>query len=335
MRHALALLLGALLVPVAARAQTYSTICATQTSEALLTCLRTGYTPTTVYSYDRARDTLFAFVDDGDRTRSPTSTSGASSPYAPASTPRRRGATATRTTTPRRARAAARSTPSTSGRSRSARRRGARRPTCTTSTRPVATSTRCAATTLRRSSATARPRAIYRDTLTFAGSTAPAPTASPSRPTAAASSCPAASVRGDIARALFYFRTIYATEATAAPERVAFFEGMKATLLRVAPRRPADRRDEQAQRPACGDLPGAAEPVRARHEPRGAGLLPRAAAGRARRLHRSGRRRSAAVLRWTTESETNNSGFAIETLRGAAWAEAGLRRRARHDDLSA
>ncbi len=28
-----------------------------------------------------------------------------------------------------------------------------------------------------------------------------------------------------------------------------------------------------------------------------------------------------AVLRWTTESETNNSGFAIETLRGNAWTE--------------
>ena len=28
-----------------------------------------------------------------------------------------------------------------------------------------------------------------------------------------------------------------------------------------------------------------------------------------------------AVLRWTTESETNNSGFAIETLRGASWTE--------------
>lgn len=44
-------------------------VCPGFTGPPLLSCIRQSYTPTTVFGYDVARDTLFAFVDDGDRTR--------------------------------------------------------------------------------------------------------------------------------------------------------------------------------------------------------------------------------------------------------------------------
>ena len=59
--------LAALLTAGAARAQTYTPVCEDQSGSALLACLRSGYTPASTYPYDRARDTLFSFVDDGDR----------------------------------------------------------------------------------------------------------------------------------------------------------------------------------------------------------------------------------------------------------------------------
>ena len=66
MRAALALAFLALL-PAALRAQ--GVICPGLIGDVLLGCLRAGYTPTRTYGYDRARDTLFAYVDDGDRAR--------------------------------------------------------------------------------------------------------------------------------------------------------------------------------------------------------------------------------------------------------------------------
>ncbi|HYE57742.1 MAG TPA: endonuclease, partial [Rhodothermales bacterium] len=65
----LAALLVLLLPASPARAQAATPLCPGLSGTALLTCLRAGYTPRTVYSYDRARDTLFAYVDDGDRTK--------------------------------------------------------------------------------------------------------------------------------------------------------------------------------------------------------------------------------------------------------------------------
>ena len=322
MRHALALLLGALLLPVAARAQTYATVCATQAGEALLTCLRAGYTPTAVYSYDRARDTLFSYVDDGDRTRITDLYVGRVLPIRPGFDPTQEGCNGDKD-----------NNTSTCSGSRTINTEHLWPQSLGAQTgRPEGDMhhlypSRGDVNTVRsnypfgqlgyRTAAN-----LYRDTLTFAATAASADSLTFS---AYRSSVfmPRAVVRGDIARALFYFRTIYATEATAAPERVAFFDGMKTTLLAWHRADPPGLA-EQARGQRVAIYQGRQNPyaldtslVMRAFFP---GTLPvellaftAAADG------------GAAVLRWTTESETNNSGFAIETLRGsaaaAAWAE--------------
>ncbi|HYE57937.1 MAG TPA: endonuclease [Rhodothermales bacterium] len=65
----LAVLLGVIAPAPPAHAQASTSLCPGLGGTALLACLRTGYTPRTVYIYDRARDTLFAYVDDGDRAK--------------------------------------------------------------------------------------------------------------------------------------------------------------------------------------------------------------------------------------------------------------------------
>ncbi len=229
---------GALFVlaalPVAqTQAQTYTSLVPGRTGAELRDSLRLRFVPATTYTYDRARDTLFAFVDDGnrrlvtdlyvgrvidipvgadpttaacngDKDNSSSSCSNSRTINAEHVWPQSFGAGAV---------------PQRSDMHHLFPARGD--VNSVRNNNPFGQFPYTSAASL------------YRDTLTFTPASLGAGIADSLTYSAFRSGVfmPRALVRGDVARSLFYFRTVYADTATARPERIAFFEGMKATLL--------------------------------------------------------------------------------------------------------
>ncbi len=315
MRFLIAAALAACLAPASA-AQSYISLCPGQTGDALVECLQAAYTPTSTYSYDRARDTLFSFVDDGDRTRITDVYVGRVIVLRPGFDPTQEGCNGdkdnnTSTCSGSRTLNTEHAWPQSMGASRRPQQSDLHHlypargdVNSSRSNNPYAQFGYRSATSLYRDTLTFAPASVGADSLTFSA-------------TRSGSFMPRASVRGDLARSLFYFRAVYADTATARPERVAFFEGMKATLLRWH----------------RADPPSAAEQARsqrvAQYQGRGnpfvldTSLVARAffaetlpvellaftggAAG-------DGRVR----LAWTTASETDNAAFTVDARHAGA-----------------
>jgi hypothetical protein len=223
-------LLAALALAVPAAGQSFTVFCLGQSGPALLSCLRASHSPATVYSYNQARDTLFAFVDDGDRTRITDLYVMRVLPIRPGADPTTEGCNGDKD-----------NNSSTCSGARTINTEHLWPQSLGADTgRPEADMhhlypSRGDVNTVRGNNPFGQfpyrtATALYRDTLTYP----PSPVPTDSLTYSAARSgmfMPRASVRGDIARALFYFRSIYEAEATATAARVAFFDGMRATLL--------------------------------------------------------------------------------------------------------
>ena len=311
-----ALALGALALVAGAaplRAQAFLSICPGQTREGLQACLRSAYTPSTTYSYDRARDTLFAFVDDGDRTRITDVYAGYTLPIRPGQDPTKEGCNGDGdevATTCNGARnmntehAYPQSKGAASGPANADLHHLFPARADVNSSRgnlPYGEASEAAFTK------------YYRLTQTVA---CPAGCPPPEAPTWSAVSTsaglfrPRADRRGDVARAVFYFYTVYRAQADAADP--AFFGAMKATLLAWHRADPPDAEDQarsaRVRRYQGNDNPFAFDTTLARRA-----YFDHGATLPVELLALDGRADGDRVaLAWATASETNNAGFAVE-----------------------
>ena len=313
---ALALVAGA--APL--RAQTSLTLCPGHTHEGLQACLRSAYTPALTYSYDRARDTLFAFVDDGDRTRITDVYAGYTVPLRPGQDPTKEGCngdgdevatTCNGALNMNTEHAYPQSKGAASGPARSDLHHLYPARADVNSSRGNLPYGEAAEGAFSK---------YYRATQTVA---CPSGCPPPEAPTWSAVSSsaglfrPRADRRGDLARSVFYFYTIYRAEADAADP--AFFGAMKPTLLawhRADPPDAAEQaRSARVRRYQGNDNPFAFDTslVRRAYFDGGRTLPVELVAFTATA--------DAGALRlaWATASETNNAGWAVE-LREAAGA---------------
>lgn len=217
-------------VPSLASAQSPTTVCPNRTGAALVACLRVDFAPHIVYGYDRARDTLFATADDGDPRRITDVYAGRVVAIPVGMDPTLAACNGDSDANPSSCSGSRTINtehvwPQSLGMSRGTLRADlhnlypARSDVNTVrGNRPFVAFPYPSAAALYRDSLTVSPVARPADTLAHSASRSGV-------------FMPRASVRGDLARALFYVRTVYADTVEARPERVAFFEGMRATLL--------------------------------------------------------------------------------------------------------
>ncbi len=226
-------LAAALALAPSAQAQTYRTLVPGKTGLELRDSLRLRFTPASVFTYDRARDTLFSVVDDGDRRIVSDVYAGriidipiGADPTIAACNGDRDNSTSSCSNS--RTINAEHAWPQSFGAANVPQRSDMHHlypargdVNSARNNNPYGQFPYTSASSL------------YLDTLTFTPASLGTRIADSLAYSAFRSGVfmPRAIVRGDLARSIFYFRTIYADTATARPERVAFFEGMKATLL--------------------------------------------------------------------------------------------------------
>jgi endonuclease I len=261
------------------------------------------------YSYARARDTLFAFVDDADRTRITDIYTGRVLPIAPGQDPTSAGCDGDRD-----------GSSSSCSNSRTINTEhlwpqsyGARYGSAKTDlhhlwpargdvnsargNKPFGQFAYSAATRL------------YADTTNYTFAQAGADTLLFSA-VSSTHFMPRASVRGDVARALFYFRSIYQNEVDESQDRHDWFDGQLATLIawhRTDPPDQAERdRSARVKGHQGNDNPFVIDATLA-DRAYATGALPVELVAFTATL--DGKR---ARLDWTTASETGNSGFHVE-----------------------
>ena len=292
-------------------------VCAGQSGPALISCLVSGYTPASTYSYSRVRDTLFAAVDDGDRTRITDLYTGRVLPIAPGQDPTTAGCDGDRDG----------SSSSCSG-------------SRTINTEHVWPQSHGASGSKPKSDmhhlwpargdvnsargnkpygqfGYATAARLYADTTNYTFGQA----ASDTLLFSARSSThfmPRASVRGDVARAMFYFRAIYQNEVDESQDRHDWFDAQLPTLLAWHAADPADQdeidRCTRIRAHQGNDNPFIVDASLA-DRAYGSASLPVELASFTATLDDSRAR-----LDWTTASETNNSGFHVEHQSPAALA---------------
>lgn len=322
----LALLLG---VAPAAAAQTFTTLCAGQTGTALHACLRAAHTPAATYPYARARDTLFAFVDDGDRTRITDVYAGNVLPIPPGADPTNAGcngdgdgnaSTCSGAANVQTEHAYPQSKGAASGPAQSDLHH----------LYPARADVNLARSNFAYgafSNADTWKYFLGQASVTCSMGGCPPANASahsavsvPFGPGGASYFMPRASVRGDLARALFYFYTIYRAQADAADP--AFFESMRTVLLAWHRQDPVTA-EEQARSARVRRYQGNDNPfvldsslARRAYDPGYAApsvdLTAFTATPEGPSVH----------LRWTTARETNAAGFVPERRIGEVWTQA-------------
>ena len=307
-------------VPVAlpAAAQTQTTVCPGQTGSALIACLRAGYRPSRTYSYGVARDTLFSYVDDGDRRRVTDVYAGRVIAIPVGADPTIAACNGDRD-----------NNPSSCSNSRTINTEHAWPQSFGAGRVPQQSDmhhlypARGDVNSARSNNPYGRvayrtASSLYRDSLTVTGASAGADSLTFSAYRSGVF-MPRASVRGDLARSVFYFRAIYADTATARPERVAFFEGMKATLLSWSRADPPSA-DEQARSARVAAHQGNDNPFvldsTLAYRAFDATVLPVELVAFTATADGRGR----VEVRWRTRGETDNAAFELASRRdGAAW----------------
>ena len=314
---ALALFAALLACAPSANAQPGGPICSGQSGPALISCLQSGYAPSSTYSYARARDTLFAFVDDADRTRITDLYTGRSLAITPGQDPTTAGCDGDRD-----------GSSSSCSNSRTVntehvwpQSHGARYGHAKKDLHHLWPA-RGDVNSARGNKpfgqfAYSSARTLYADTTDYTPSQAGADTLlySAISPT---HFMPRASVRGDVARALFYFRAVYHSEATNSPDRRDWFDAMVPTLLAWHDADPADAaelgRSARVRAHQGNDNPFIVDASLAGRA-YGSGSLPVELVAFTATLDGA-----EVVLLWETASETGNSGFQVEHQRPDAAA---------------
>ncbi len=324
-----ALLAGLTVVScIPARAQ--GTVCPGLTAAPLLTCLRAAYTPASTYSYDRARDTLFSYVDDGDRALITDIYAGRTLVIPPGEDPTKAGCNGDGDNNASTCNGALNfntehAYPQSKGASIASATSDPTNVPCSGCDMHHLYPARADVNSSRGNNAYASFADAQASKFYFGTQTI---TAAPSDPipwsatsTALGRFRPRSIVRGDLARSIFYFYTIYRTRADAAD--AAFFNLQKADLYAW---HQADLPDagEQARSARVriyqgNDNPFVLDPTLVQRayfpETLPVELVSFAAVANGPQV----------LLTWTTASETNNTGFTVEQQRpaDAAWAPIG------------
>ena len=330
--YRLVLTVFAAVLALPATAQTFTTLYAGQTGTTLQASLRSGYTPTTTYSYARARDTLFAYVDDGNRAIITDIYAGRTLAIPAGTDPTIAGCNG-------------------DGDNNSSTCNGALNfntehayPQSKGASSGAAQSDMHHLYPARadvNSSRSNFPYGIFSDADTWKyfrdvstvtcslGGCPPADAATysavsaPYGPGGMTYFYPRASVRGDLARSIFYFYTIYRTQADAADP--AFFESMRPTLLLWHKQDPVSvaeqARSTRVKRYQGNDNPFVLDTtlVRRAYDPSYNASLPVELVAFTAATDQASVR-----LAWTTASETNNVGFVVEQQLPTDWAEVGF-----------
>lgn len=321
-----------MLAAVPAAAQSFTTLYAAQTGTALQASLRSGYTPTLTYTYARARDTLFAYVDDGDRALITDVYAGRTLPIPKGTDPTIAGCNG-------------------DGDNNSSTCNGPlnfnTEHAYPQSKGAASGAAQCDMHHLYPARADANSSRnnfpygaftdydtwkYFRDVSTVTCSLGGCPpddagsysaVSVPYGPNGQSYFYPRASVRGDLARSIFYFYTVYRTQADAADP--AFFESMRPTLLLWHKQDPVSAaeqaRSARVKRYQGNDNPFVLDTtlVRRAYDPAYNASLPVELAS-----FTAATDGGAVRLAWTTASETNNAGFAVEQQHADGWDEVGF-----------
>jgi hypothetical protein len=230
MRRLAPLILLVCAAPLAAQTRTAGgSACPGLAHTAALDCVAQTYAPASTYSYSRARDTLFAAVDDGDRLRITDLYTGRVLPIASGQDPTTAGCDGDRDGNPSScSNARTINTEHVWPQSYGAGQGSAKSDlhhlwpargdvNSARGNKPFGEFAYSLATRL------------YADTTDYGFAQAGADTLLYSA-VSSKGFMPRASVRGDVARALFYFRAVYRSEVDGDGARQAWFDGMRATL---------------------------------------------------------------------------------------------------------